>query len=105
MYFSNAIDPCRSSDVGAAGKGRSVCVGNSGGGGSVCWMRSPLCLCRHAWSSLVNVDKLSILRKLVDFLTSLAPLTTLIIILLLSYYSYQVFITYTLTMQWLGKHP
>ncbi|KAK3865962.1 hypothetical protein Pcinc_028465 [Petrolisthes cinctipes] len=71
-----------------ADQGPSACVGNSGGS-SACWMRSPLCLCRRAWSSFVNVDKLSILRKLVDFLTSLAPLTTFVIIFLLCYYSYQ----------------
>ncbi|KAG7154340.1 protein S-acyltransferase 13-like [Homarus americanus] len=56
---------------------------------TVGWMVSPLCVCRRAWSSFINVDKIMILRRLVDFLTSLAPLTTLVIIVLLSYYSYQ----------------
>lgn len=54
------------------------------------WMRSPLCLCRRVCSSLVNTDKIALLRRVVDFLTSLAPVTTLVIILLLSYHSYQV---------------
>lgn len=54
------------------------------------WMRSPLCLCRRVCGSLVNTDKLALLRRIVDFLTSLAPVTTLVIILLLSYHSYQV---------------
>lgn len=52
-------------------------------------MLSPLCVCRRAWSALINTDKIMIVKRVVDFLTSLAPLTTLIIILLLTYYSYQ----------------
>nr|XP_053653456.1 palmitoyltransferase ZDHHC22-like isoform X2 [Cherax quadricarinatus] len=52
-------------------------------------MVSPVCLCRRAWTSFVNADKIQIVRRVVEFLTSLAPLTTLVIILLLSYYSYQ----------------
>ncbi|KAK8724188.1 hypothetical protein OTU49_011257, partial [Cherax quadricarinatus] len=56
---------------------------------SASWMVSPVCLCRRAWTSFVNADKIQIVRRVVEFLTSLAPLTTLVIILLLSYYSYQ----------------
>ncbi|ROT66434.1 palmitoyltransferase ZDHHC22 isoform X1 [Penaeus vannamei] len=55
----------------------------------ICWMRSPLCLCQRAWRSFVSTNKIVYVKRVVEFLTSLAPLTTLTIILFLCYYSHQ----------------
>ncbi|KAK7086787.1 hypothetical protein SK128_009831 [Halocaridina rubra] len=52
-------------------------------------MRLPLCICHRAWSALVNTDKIIVVKRVIEFLTSLAPLTTFIIIFLLTYFSYQ----------------
>ncbi|KAL7643114.1 UNVERIFIED_CONTAM: hypothetical protein RMT77_006404 [Armadillidium vulgare] len=52
-------------------------------------MRSPLTFCLHTFSSVFSVDKLTVLKNFTDFLTGLAPFTTLLIIFLLTYFTYQ----------------
>ena len=60
-------------------------------------MRTPLYVFRHYIAYLTSMDKWSLLRHFTEFLTGLAPLMTLLIITLLTHFTYHVSVFYLLT--------